>query len=137
MAKKKKSLRSLKAKAWKLVSEYVRRADADEGGMNRCYTCGRLAHWTELHAGHFVPGRGNSVLFDERVIRPQCPVCNLWRGGAYHAYTLKMIDEVGREKVEELLALKSKVVKYSHSDLEDLIETYKTKLEAIECPQSA
>jgi hypothetical protein len=126
--KKQKSLRTLKNTCWRYFSEYIRKRGADEGGANSCITCGKLAHWTELHAGHFVSGRTNAVLFDERIVHPQCPVCNVWKGGNYAVYTLKMIDLYGREKVEEFLSLKNKIVKFTRSDMEDLIETYKGKL---------
>ena len=128
---KKKSLRTLKNKCWKLFSEYVRRKDADEGGTTSCYTCRAPIYWKEAHAGHFVPGRKNAVLFNEEVVRPQCVRCNLFLGGAYHAYTLRMVDELGREKVDELLALKNKVMKLTRADLEDLILSYKQKLEGL------
>jgi hypothetical protein len=126
--KKKKSLRLLKAKCWKLFSEYIRRKDADEGGTVYCYTCRKPIFWKEAHAGHFVPGRTNAVLFNEAVVKPQCVGCNIFRGGAYHDFTLRMVDEVGREKVDELLALRHKVVKFTRSDIEEMIETYKGKL---------
>jgi hypothetical protein len=42
-----------------------------------------------------------------------------------------MVDEVGREKVEELLSLRHRVHKFTRSDLEDLILSYKQKLEAL------
>lgn len=126
--KKKPTLRNLKAKCWKLFSEYIRRKDADEGGTVHCYTCRRPIFWKEAHAGHFVPGRTNAVLFNEDVVRPQCVGCNIFRGGAYHDYTLRMLDEVGREKVDELLALKHKTVKFTRADIEELIASYKEKL---------
>lgn len=131
MPKKKPTLRALKNKAWKLMSEYIRRKDADEGGTNYCYTCGQPKFWKELQAGHFVGGRTNAVLLNEEVIRPQCLMCNVFLRGNYGRYTLKMVDEVGREKVEELMALKNKVVKYTHSDLEEKIEDLKQKLEGL------
>jgi hypothetical protein len=126
--KKQKSLRRLKEILWGIFSEYIRKRGADEGGTNTCITCGKLSHWSELHAGHFVGGRTNAVLFDERIVHPQCPVCNVWRGGNYAIYTLKMIDLYGREQVEEFLALKHKIVKFTRTDLEEMIENYKGKL---------
>lgn len=87
--------------------------------------------WKEAHAGHFVPGRRNAVLFNEDVVRPQCPTCNLWEGGAYHRYTLRMLKEFGEKRVLELLALKHEVKKYTRSDLDELIEHYKRKLETL------
>lgn len=129
--KKKTSLRILKAKCWRLFSEYIRKRGADEGGTNTCITCGIPKFWKELHAGHFVSGRTNAVLFDERITWPQCPRCNLWLGGNYAKYTLKMLDMYGREKVDELLDLKHKTVKYSRADVESLILDFKQKLGAL------
>ena len=128
---KKQTLRTLKNKAWKVFSEWVRRRDADEGGTTRCVTCKTAIFWKEAHAGHFVPGRTNAVLFHPDVTNVQCPVCNIWRGGNYQAYTLYMLDKYGREKVEEFMSLRRKVVKLTRSDLEDLINLYKTKLESL------
>jgi hypothetical protein len=82
--KKKPTLKSLKNKAWKLCSEYVRRKDADAGGFCGCYTCGAPIHWKlEAQAGHAIGGRTNSVLLDVDIIRPQCVACNVFRRGMY------------------------------------------------------
>lgn len=131
MKRKQKTLRQLKEQAWTLFSQVVRRSAADEGGTVECYTCRKLMFWKDAHAGHFVPGRTNAVLLNPEVVRPQCPVCNIWRGGAYHDYTLRMIDEVGRQKVNELMALRHQTVKFTRSDLIEKIEHYKAKLEAL------
>jgi hypothetical protein len=135
--KRKQTLRGLKKKAWRIFSEYIRRRDTDEGGTVRCVTCRGLFFWKEVHAGHFVPGRTNAVLFHEDITNPQCPVCNIWKGGAYQEYTLYMLDKYGREKVDEFLALKRKVVKYTRSDLEDLILHYEEKLAALDLKRAA
>lgn len=129
---KQKSLKSLKAKAWRLFSEWIRRKDADEGGTVACFTCGALRYWKELHAGHFVGGRRNAVLFNEEIVKPQCILCNIYLAGNYHEYTLRMIDLHGREKVREFLQLRHKTLKYTRSDMEDLIEDLKGKLERLE-----
>src|SRR5688572_25898041 len=94
---KKKTLSSLRKKAWSLLSEYVRRSSADEGGTNSCYTCGRLQFWRASQAGHAIPGRTNSTLLDESIIRVQCPVCNVWNGGRYEIFTTKLIKENGMD----------------------------------------
>jgi hypothetical protein len=126
--KAKPTTKSLKNKCWKLFSEWVRRRDADEGGTVYCVTCRIPIFWKEAHAGHFVPGRTNAVLFHPEITNPQCPVCNLWRGGNYQAYTLYMLDKYGRAKVDEFLALRRQVKKFTRADLEGLIEEYKNKL---------
>lgn len=128
---KQKSAKTLKNKAWKLFSEYVRRKDADEGGTDRCYTCGKLAHWKELQAGHSIPGRHNAVLLDESICRPQCPVCNVWKRGMYHVFAGKLIKENGLEWWEQKLFYSKKVVKITRGDYEVIIEDLKKKLSAL------
>ena len=125
------TLRSLKNKCWRVFSEYVRRKDADAGGTAYCFTCGAPKFWKELHAGHFVGGRTNSVLFNEDIVKPQCLTCNVFKNGNYGPYTLKMIDQYGRAKVEEFLSLRHQVKKYTLADLEELIQAYKLKLAAL------
>lgn len=131
MAKKAKSLRLLKAKAWKLLSEYIRRSSADEGGTVACYTCGKLMFWRDSHAGHAIPGRTGATLLDATIIRVQCPICNLWRGGNYPIFTTKLIKENGMDWWERKLDGARQLVKLTRSDIEELIQTYKSKLEAL------
>jgi hypothetical protein len=127
--KKKQSLRSLKNKAWKLCSEYVRRSNADAGGFCGCYTCGAPIHWKlEAQAGHAIGGRHNAVLLDVEIIRPQCVSCNVFRRGNYPIFAAKLIRENGIEWFEQKLIKAREVVKYTRSDLEELIEKYKAKL---------
>lgn len=130
---KKPTLRSLKNKCWRLFSEYIRRKDADAGGTESCYTCGGLAHWKELHAGHAIPGRHNAVLFDEDIVKPQCPVCNVWKGGMYHVFTTRLIREHGLPWWEGKLEGSKKVVKWDRIDLEDKINFYRAKLSELPC----
>jgi hypothetical protein len=132
LPKKLPSLKTLKNRAWKLMSEWVRRRDADEGGTTSCVTCRAPIFWKEAQAGHFVGGRTNAVLFHPDLVHVQCVACNVFRGGNYAAYTLFMLDLYGREKVEEFLSLKHKTVKLTRTDLEEIIEKYKTKLKELE-----
>jgi len=125
---KQRTLKSLKNKAWKLFSEWIRRRGADEGGTERCYTCGGLAHWKELQAGHSIPGRHNAVLLDADICRPQCVVCNVWKRGQYHIFATKLIRENGIEWWEKKLLDSRRVVKLGRGDYETIIEDLNKKL---------
>lgn len=131
MKKKSKPLRTLKASCWRLFSEYVRRKDADAGGTEYCFTCETPMHWKALQCGHGIPGRRNAVLFDEEICRPQCPRCNVFMGGRYEIFTTKLIKEKGMDWWERKLSGARALVKLTRSDLEDLIQSYKQKLEAL------
>jgi len=120
-----KKLSQVKKKAWRIFSEYYRRKHADSQGYARCYTCGVRKHWKELQVGHLLDGRYNSILFDEHVVRLQCRRCNLFLGGNKEVFIPKFIDEMGRDVYDGLIRQKHQTVKYSVSDLEDMIEMWK------------
>lgn len=124
-----------KEKAWKAFSAYIRTRDcinytgSTEEGI--CVTCRAELPYSKLQAGHFVGGRGNAVLFDERIVYAQCGYCNqkppMGLGGNYAAYTLFMIDEYGREKVEEFLKLRHQTKVYKLKDFIEIGQKYKDK----------
>lgn len=124
-------LGTLKAKAWKLFSEYVRRKYADENGMSRCYTSGAVAHWRELQCGHAIGGRHNAVLFDEEICRPQSVGDNVFKRGNYQVFITKLIKENGLEWWEKKLEDSRRVLKYTRADLQRLIDETQQKLSSL------
>ena len=118
---KKKSLKTAKKEAWAAFSKYIRRRDClrftgdpDEG---MCVTCKRSYPFKKLQAGHFIGGRTNAVLFDERIVHSQCYGCNVGRSGNYLEYFYFMEKELGREAVDDLvIELKNKTIKYTYDD---------------------
>lgn len=129
MAKgKKQTLSSLKKKAWKLLSEVIRRSSADKNGYAMCYTCGTSGHWKSFDAGHAIPGRHGAVLFDTDIIRLQCKTCNIWKRGNYPVFTLKLINEHSAEWFEKKLADSHKIVKLTASDIREKITEYEDRL---------
>ena len=129
---KKITKKSAKAKAWKTFSTYIRTKaclGTNKNQWGECYTCGDLTHYDALQTGHFISGRSGSVLFNEDVVRPQCMRCNVFLHGNLVEFTLRMINEVGKKKVEKLLALKHETKQYKTQDYLDIAEKYKAKLE--------
>jgi len=129
---KRPSLKSLKAKTWKLFSEWVRRKDADAGGTEYCYTCRRPFFWKSLQAGHAIGGRHNAVLFDEEIVRPQCVECNVFKRGNYPVFTARLIRENSLEWFEAKLAGARVVKKLGRAEYEELIDKYKKKLQLLD-----
>ena len=69
-----------------------------------------------MHAGHFLPTRRLSILFDERNVHPQCSGCNKASGNPA-AYFQFMLAEYGQEVIDDLHRLKHcGDVKYERED---------------------
>lgn len=126
-----------KEKCWKAFSKYIRTRDCirfknslDEG---ICVTCKRDYPFKQLQAGHFIGGRTNSVLFDERIVYTQCYGCNgnppFGKGGNYVEYFLFMMNSEGytKDELEEFNNLKFQTVKYKAHELDELREEFKQK----------
>lgn len=132
MAKKKPKIGSLKTKAWKLFSEIIRRKGADENGNTKCVTCGKVDHWKRMQAGHFIAGRTNSILFEESGVHVQCYRCNVGLSGNVVEYYEFMLKKYGKEEVARLKDLRSQIRKISIPEYEEIIQTYKKRLEELE-----
>lgn len=120
---KKIPLKRLKAKAWNIMSLYVRLRD--EG---RCFTCGKVDSIQKMNAGHF---KHHRLDFDERNIHCQCVSCNKFRGGKLDIYAERLEDMYGQGIIQELSAAANKIHRYTRTELEEIIEKYTRKLEAL------
>lgn len=123
----KREHRSLKSKAWKVFSEYIRRKDANSDGMTYCYTCSKALRWQDAHCGHFMHGK---LDFDERNLKPQCPGCNTYKHGNLAIYGVKLAKELGVEGMEQLM-LDANTKVYSKDDLEQVITTYTNLIKSL------
>lgn len=112
----------IKKKAWTIFSRYVRLRASDQNGLACCFTCEIWSPWEFLEGGHFIPGRGNRVLYDERQVHPQCHHCNCTLHGNWPVYLVKMTDLHGPKIVSEMI-LTAKVSlqmkAYEHQEIHD------------------
>lgn len=123
-----------KKKVWKVFSQYIRKKDADKNGYAICVTCGRNKYWKELQAGHFIPGRHNAILFDERLVHPQCYHCNILLSGNSRNYDAFMRKRYGDKKVAEFDKLgkyQGNVKQFTVKELNKLYVYYSNKLERL------
>lgn len=125
--------KSLKAKAWRLFSEYIRLSSADSDGNCTCYTCGVVlpALKSGMQAGHVIAGRGGYVLFNESLVKPQCYGCNVGAGGRYEVSIPKWVRENSLGEYEEHVRESKKPFKRTKTDYLDLIAYYEMRLEGL------
>lgn len=126
-AKKKRRLTDgqLKKRVWKEFSVFIRTRNASPDGINRCFTCPTYLHWKELQAGHFVRGRLNASLFDERGCQPQCHRCNIHFQGNVVIYYGAMRELYGQDVIDELIQQNNQTKKWIPGELAALLGHYK------------
>lgn len=119
---KKQSLPAKKESADRITSKYIRQKWADENGFVKCVTCETVKHWKEMHCAHYIERGKMRTRWLEENLRVACPSCNVYRK-EYHKreFTLVMIDDYGRDGVEELKVLGNKPC--SPSEVRELAET--------------
>lgn len=133
MPKKTRKLSTWKKRVWKLASEYNRRKDADEDGNVKCCTCSRFGHWKEFDAGHWIAkAHGNGIYFVDDGIHAQCRSCNGFREGAGEEYYPFMLEKYGVDRMEEIKALKHKILKITRQDYEEMEAEYKRKISELD-----
>ena len=118
-----KSRTVARKRAWSAVSKYIRYTAVEADGLVTCITCRRRYPVKKIQAGHWIPGRTNSILFEEDAIHPQCYGCNVGKAGNPIEYWLWMEQHVGRERMDTLIDRWRKQQEYT---LEDYI-AYETR----------
>ena len=131
-----KSLKRLKAEVWLLFSRYIRLRDClkttNTLKSGKCISCGEEHDIKDCDAGHFIQGRGNSILFDETCVHLQCKRCNLFLNGNQLPYRRAIVQMYG-EGYDEYLENKAKEVRqFERWELEEMKEMYKRKIKELE-----
>jgi len=127
---------TLRAKALKTLQKLSRISAADDNGYCKCVCCGKLDHYKNMDGGHFIPkGSSSRWALEESNVNPQCKGCNgfsMKHGSAEAQYTLWMIDWVGKDQVEYMLATKNDPVKFYAADYREMIADWSEQIKAHE-----
>lgn len=100
-----KTITKWKKELWTLFSKYIRERD-----KYTCFTCGKHATGSAMHAGHFITGATCSPLlyFDETNVHAQCYHCNINLSGNWVVYEKKMREKYGDKHVDGLKLRRTK-----------------------------
>ena len=140
MKRKKTEYQRTKDKARKAFSWYIRLRDAvlttgtTEAAV--CCTCGKAFPVKDLQAGHFISGRTNGILFDERGVHAQCCGCNLYGRGRVVEYRDYMLKRYGQDVIDDLYIRAWESLKFDLDVLQRLTTEYKRRAEMIELNES-
>lgn len=121
--RKELSPKKLLAKAQKVFNAYIRERDKDLP----CITCGK---YQIEHACHFYSaGHYSALRFTEDNVHGGCLQCNYFKHGAGNEYRRNLEIRIGRQRLLLLdaTATRHRVKKWSRTELEIIIDTYKIK----------
>jgi len=130
-----KKITTVKKKAWTEFSKYIRTRDTKpqwpEGRIGACVTCKRSYEFKKLQAGHFIPGRMNSVLFNESIVFAQCYHCNVGLKSNPREYDKFMRTKYTEKEIQSFDKLPYIIKKYIYQDYIDIAQEYKKKTQAL------
>lgn len=126
--KKAGSIQKLDATLWRVFSEYIRLRDSDDKGNCRCPTCGRVHHWKDMDAGHFVGRRHKATKFCERNVLAQCRYCNRFNQGEQFKMSQAVDARFGAGTAEYLTKLSRAKTKLTALWYEVKTEEYRAKV---------
>jgi len=135
MAKRKRTLKTLKRLTDEQFSKYIRYKDADANGYSTCITCNKALHVTKLQCGHFASRKYAVTRWEPDNVAPQCVACNIFAQGEQWIFG-QAIDRNKPGRAAELMQQAHRGGTLSYADIEQLYKRYKI-LAAIEaCPRN-
>lgn len=125
---KQKSITSLKNKLWKLC-----RAITEKRYKPFCFTCGRAVEGSGKQLGHFIPSSvgGASLRYNLDQLRWQCYNCNINKSGNWPAFLENLTAELGKDRVDILMALKNRIIQADRYWYLTKISEYQETLDAL------
>ena len=117
-----------KSKLDRIFSEFIRLRDSDARGYGRCISCGRIVHWKDADAGHYVNRKHMSLRYDETNVNLQCRACNRYDEGNMIGYHHGLVKKYGEGAVELLNIRRHNSCRLGKTEYETLIRYYGAKV---------
>ena len=121
-------MNNLKSKLDTLFSQYIRLRDTDENGYGKCISCGKIIHWKDGDAGHYVNRKHMSLRYDEKNVNLQCRACNRYDEGNMIGYNHGLVEKYGDGAINYLNIKRHNICKMGKVEYEALIKHYHKKI---------
>lgn len=113
-------------------SLFIRLRDSDKNGMVKCITCGSIAHYTDVDAGHFITRENMGVRYEEENVNGQCRHCNRFKSGKQYEHGLAIDKKYKQPGLASKLMIKGKsVCNWQDFELEAMYQYYKREVKAL------
>jgi hypothetical protein len=127
---KTKTLPKLKKRALDLFAQFIKLKAASEDRLF-CYTCNSALklNTTNCQLGHYLSrGAYPGLTFEPNNVRLQCFRCNCHLHGNLIEFRERLIQELGLETFETLEASRNVQVKWSRSELLEMISDFEAAI---------
>ena len=121
------TLRTEIKKLDRVFSQFIRLRDRVDGDLCKCCTCGRVKHWKEMDAGHFINRRHYGVRFNEHNVHAQCRFCNRFNEGEQAKYA-EFLKEKYRPDIADILNVNKKINKLNIFKVQAMLMCYKAEV---------
>ena len=121
-----KTISKLKKELDKWFSLFIRLREATAEGSVQCFTSGRVYHYKNIHAGHFMSRKCLSTRFCEVNVQPQSAADNLFGQGKQYQFGKELDLKYGEGTAERLQQKSKQIEKFSRIDYEEKISYYKS-----------
>ena len=116
-------------------SLWYRAREADEYGLVRCCTCGKIMKWKDpngnTHFGHYHSRGFSKFRFDERNGGVQCKLENSYQQGQQVKMKAYLIERYGAEEIEKIDALSTTGKRLNDFELRELAKYYRAEARKI------
>jgi len=126
-----KTISKLKKELDKWFSLYIRLRDATDEGLVQCFTSGRVYHYKNIHAGHFMSRKHLSTRWCDTNVQPQSAADNLFGQGEQYKFSIALDSKYGEGTAEELELKARTIMKVSRIDYEEKISYYKEAVDKL------
>jgi len=110
-----------------VFNKFIRLRDKDKP----CVSCDKPLG-AKFDAGHYFSSGGHkAITFDEDNVHGQCVACNQHKHGNLISYQIGIQKRIGAERLLSLHEDAHKIKKWSRDELEQIILTYKSKVNEI------
>jgi len=129
----KKTIPNLQATLWPIFALYIKKNHAVDGVHCKCFTCDKplVIGSNDCQAGHFMPRTKSPTKYDEFNVYPQCMKCNYDGEGETVEFQRRLIDQIGKDAVDELIEKSKQPWKWDRTYLIEKIEYYKESLKML------
>jgi hypothetical protein len=125
---KEKSLAILTKELDTVFSEFIRLRDADENGTVTCFVSGERIYWRDADAAHYHVRQHMGTRWDEMNVHACSVDSNRYDPDHHEKYEKKMVEKYTLHYVIILGWRSKSLLKPTRSDLEEMIEKYKSKV---------